>query len=60
MSSDSRQLLDLTEFVKSVKERQLRQASAQEALLRAKKLAAARQQFRPFYPTPVKPVSLRF
>jgi hypothetical protein len=59
MSADS-QLLELTEFVKAVKERQARQASAQQALARARKMAALKQQFRPFLPTPVKPVKLRF
>jgi len=54
------QLLELTEFVKSVKEQQARQASAQQALATARKMAALRQQFRPLPPPPIKPLKLRF
>lgn len=58
--SPNSQLLELTDFIKTVKERQIHQASAQQALMRARKLAAMRQQFRPVSPVPVKPVKLRF
>jgi hypothetical protein len=53
-------LLELTAFVKSVKEQQARQASFQQAFLRAREAAAMRQQFRPLVPEPGKPIRLRF
>jgi len=59
MSADS-QLLELTAFIKSIKEQQARQASVQQALVRAREAAAMRQQFRPLAPEPIKPVKLRF
>ena len=59
MSADS-QLLDLTAFIKSMKEQQARQASVQQAMVRAREAAAMRQQFRPLAPEPVKPIRLRF
>jgi hypothetical protein len=59
MSPDNR-MLELTEFVKLVKEQQMRQASTQQALARARERAAMREQFRPVCPAPMKPVKLRF
>jgi hypothetical protein len=58
MSADS-QLLELTAFIKSMREQQARQASVQQALSRAREAAVLRQQFRPLAPEPVKPVKLR-
>ena len=58
MSVDS-QLLELTAFIKSMKEQEARQASVQQALARAREEAAMRQQFRPVKPEPAKLAKLR-
>ena len=59
MSADS-QLMELTDFVKAVRERKDRQTSAQRAVAHARKKAELREQFRPTVPPPAKPVKLRF
>ena len=53
-------LLELTDFVRGVRERKDREAATQKAIEQAKKRATARQQFRPLAPESRKPIKLRF